>query len=169
VPALNSLVDKLYDGTHTYGDLIHFLHIYVVEPHPKGPDIAPNSGTVWEGPYSTLGQAFTYDDRVTNAANMIPLITGNQIILIDDLRPNGPDNPLWCTYGPCPNCAYLIGQDGTIKRVQRWISASSMETSMIDLLSTMKIIESSSTTGLIILILVLSCAVVCFFLRYSFG
>jgi hypothetical protein len=134
VPALNQLANKQYDETNTYADLVHFIHLYVVEPHPKGPDDSPYSGQVWEAEYSTKGQAFTYNERVSAAQDMIPLLGGNQLMLVDDLVPGNLNNPAWCTYGPCPNCAYLIGQDGVIDTAQTWFNAGEMETAIDRLL-----------------------------------
>jgi len=71
-------------------------------------------------------QPRTYTERVAAARDMVPLVTGRQAILIDDLTP-GASNPVWCTYGTCPNCAFLIRQDGTVDTVQTWLDASAME------------------------------------------
>jgi hypothetical protein len=37
------------------------------------------------------------------------------------------DNPLWCTYGPAPNIAYLIGTNGIIAEKQGWYQPQLME------------------------------------------
>jgi hypothetical protein len=36
-------------------------------------------------------------------------------------------NPIWRTYGTCPNCASLIRRDGTIGTVQTWLDVAAME------------------------------------------
>jgi len=128
VPALNQLATKSYDGTSTYDEQIHIVHLYVVEPHPKNPDVSPYTEKVWEGEYSTKGQAFTHDERVAAVQDILPLLEGDQLILVDDLVPGDLNNPVWCTYGPCPNCAYLIGQDGMVDTVQTWFDAGDIET-----------------------------------------
>ena len=43
-------------------------------------------------------------------------------VLIDEM-----DNPVWCTYGPAPDIAYLIDTDGTIVEKQGWYQPKSME------------------------------------------
>jgi hypothetical protein len=127
VPALNELATELYDDTNTYADLVHFVTLYVIEPHPTSPDISPYKGTVWEDTYSTKGQAFTYEERVAYAQETLGLLEGNQRILVDDLTPGDLNNPVWCTYGTCPNCAFLIGQDGLIDVVQTWVDVEYMK------------------------------------------
>lgn len=128
MPALNELATELYDDTSTYADLIHFVTLYVIEPHPMSPDISPYKGTVWEDVYSTKGQVFTYDERVANAQETLDLLEGNQLLLVDDLGPpDNLNNPVWCTYGNCPNCAFLIRQDGKIDVVQTWVNVEYMK------------------------------------------
>lgn len=127
MPTLNQLATKQYDETNTYDELIHFVILYAIEPHPMSPDPSPYKGIVWEEEYSTIGQSFTYDERVATAQDTLPLLEGNQLILVDDLVPDGPNNPTWCTYGTCPDCAYLIRQNGVIDTTQRWFDAEGME------------------------------------------
>jgi len=134
VPALNSLAAKAFDATTTFGDRISFVHIYIVEPHPKAPEVSPYSGKVWEAQYSTKSQPHTYDQRRTNARDTAALVTGRQLMLVDDLTP-GANNPIWCTYGTCPNCAFLIRQDGTVDTVQTWVDVSAMERAIRTLLA----------------------------------
>jgi hypothetical protein len=43
-------------------------------------------------------------------------------VLIDEM-----DNPLWCTYGPAPNIAYLIDSDGKIIGKQGWYDPQLMK------------------------------------------
>lgn len=47
-------------------------------------------------------------------------------VLVDEI-----DNPLWCTYGPAPNIAYLIGTDGTIVTRQDWFDPAGMESAIL--------------------------------------
>jgi len=49
--------------------------------------------------------------------------------LVDEI-----DNPLWCTYGPAPDIAYLIGTDGTIVKKQIWADSQLMEEAIINYL-----------------------------------
>ena len=113
MPALNQLVQKSHNGT-PYPDLVHFVHVYIVEAHPKAPDISPYNGSTWPMTYSDYGQPKTYDGRVQNAKAMEALLEGDPLVLVDDLTPGPRNNPVWCTYGTCPNCSFLIGQDGII-------------------------------------------------------
>ena len=62
-------------------------------------------------------------------------LTGDQLVLVDDLSPRDRDNPAWCTYGPCPNCGFLIGQDGTLAEVQTWIDVNQMQNAIDQLLA----------------------------------
>ncbi len=134
MPELNALVAKSYDQINTYGDRVHFVHIYVIEPHPKSPDPSPYNGRVSATQYSTKSQPKTYQQRVANATDMVPLLEGNQLLLVDDLVPGSLTNPLWCTYGPAPNCAFLIRQDGILDTVQKWVDVDEMETAINALL-----------------------------------
>ena len=134
MPDLNELAKLAYDDTSTYADHIHFVHLYVIEPHPQAPDVSPYTGRVWEATYSTKPQSLTYDERVATAQEIEQLLEGNQIILVDDLTPGQLNNPVWCTYGPCPNCAYLIRQDGVIDTTQTWFDAGEMKTAIDDLI-----------------------------------
>ena len=63
--------------------------------------------------------------RETAAAEVITVS-----VLVDEM-----DNPLWCTYGPAPNNAYLIGTDGTIITKQGWYQPEEMRSSIDTYLS----------------------------------
>lgn len=47
-------------------------------------------------------------------------------VLVDEM-----DNPLWCTYGPAPDIAYLIGTDGKIVEKQGWYDPEQMESAIL--------------------------------------
>jgi hypothetical protein len=135
VPGLNVLAAKSYDAETRFSDRVHFVHVYAVEPHPKAPDPAPHVGVVAEDPvYSVVRQPRTYDDRLVNAAMVRPLITGNQIQLVDALDPQGLINPVWCTYGASPNATYLIGSDGIIRLASTWTGTVDLEAAIRALL-----------------------------------
>lgn len=87
---------------------------------------------MWEGEHSDIHQPLSYPERVAAAQLMEPLIEGPQLVLVDDLQP-GLDNPAWCTYGTCPNCAFLIGQDGRLHTVQSWADVAQLEAAMREL------------------------------------
>ena len=127
--ALNELATSAYDDTRTFDEVVHFVHVYVIEPHPVG-EPSPYSGEEWTMTYSDRGQAYTYDERVDDARDMLPLIQGNQLVLVDELTPRPLNNPAWCTYGTCPNCGYLIGQDGVIQAEQTWATVNGLETAI---------------------------------------
>ena len=65
-----------------------------------------------------MPQAKTYEDRLANARLTRPLVTGNQLYLVDDLKRDGLVNPVWCTYGTAPNPTYVIDRDGTVVLAQ---------------------------------------------------
>ena len=136
MPALNALADRLVPGTSSrYADLVHFVVVYVIDPHPASPDPSPYRGTVWETPPgSDRRQPRTLDERIVLAREVRPLITGNQIQIVDDLTPGGLVNPFWCTYGTAPNAAYLIRGTGVVHTVQTWFDATAMETAIRALL-----------------------------------
>ena len=64
----------------------------------------------------------------------IPDRVPNFEVLVDDLTPGPQNNPVWCTYGPCPNCSYLIGQDVVIVAVQTWAFVDAMKLAIDQLL-----------------------------------
>jgi hypothetical protein len=126
-----------------YGDQVTFLTIYIINPHANASisPYKPGWQEWWETPLTTgmsinihdnpLFQPKTFKERVNQAKSMIedsrtaaldllnpdakaPITTP---VLIDDM-----DNRVWATYGLMPNCAYLIGKDGTIKYRENWHS-----------------------------------------------
>lgn len=109
------------------------MHIYVIEPHPQSPDVSPYSGVVWTAEFSTKRQPRTYAEREAAARDTVALLTGRQMMLVDDLAGTAT-NPLWCTYGTCPNCAFLVRQDGTLDTVQTWLDVVAMERAIRTLL-----------------------------------
>lgn len=134
MPALNGLATRTFQGSQRYDDVVHIVHVYIIEPHPEDPIVSPYGGRVRTAEYSDRGQAMTYDERVGFARDILPLLEGEQLLLVDDLTPRDLDNPAWCTYGPCPNCGFLIGQDGVLEEVQTWIDVPTMQTAIDDLL-----------------------------------
>jgi hypothetical protein len=135
VPGLNALAATPYSDGSTFADLVHFVHVYVIEAHPMDPALSPYSGTVWEVEYSTVPEALTYEARLANAALTRPLVQGNQIFLVDALDRERLINPVWCTYGTAPNSTYVIGQDGTIVLASRWTDVAEIEPALRALLA----------------------------------
>ncbi|MBA2320938.1 MAG: hypothetical protein H0V89_07275 [Deltaproteobacteria bacterium] len=74
----------------------------------------------------------TIEQRLANARVVRPL--ASEIVVVDELAP-GNQNPFWCTYGTCANCAFLIGTDGVIAAVHEWYDPASMEGSIASLLA----------------------------------
>ncbi len=121
----------------TYGDQVHFITVYVIEAHPYGLRSPYNKkGTGWQetwaAPYQAgidkgptqdpLFQPRTYKERVAQARSMIRQLGVTTPVLIDEM-----DNPFWVTYGRMPNCAYLIGQDGTVIERESWYQPAQLE------------------------------------------
>ena len=110
-----------------YGDRVHFIFIYTIEAHPMGSP-SPYSGREWPAAASTdeegnpRTQPTSYEQRVTLATEMIEELGITIPVLIDEI-----DNPVWCTYGPAPDIAYLIGTDGVIVEKQGWYEPRLME------------------------------------------
>ena len=113
-----------------YQDRVTFATVYQIEAHPKGPDVGPYKGQVSEHEYSDRGQANTLAARTANARE-VRTVPGERL-LVDDLSP-GNENPFWCTWGTCANCAYLLKTDGTLAAVHEWYDPATMEASLASL------------------------------------
>jgi hypothetical protein len=87
-----------------YSDKVQFIIIYTIEAHPQG------------------SQPETYEERVALAVSCSDEDNIGVLLLVDEM-----DNPVWCTYGPAPNNAYLISSDGTIVEKQGWYQPQLME------------------------------------------
>ncbi len=117
-----------------YGDQIQFIIVYTIEAHPVGSP-SPYIGEEWTGPASTdkegcsLTQPTTYEGRVAQATQMIQELGITVPVLIDET-----ENPVWCTYGPAPNIAYLIDTEGRIVEKQGWYQPQPMEQAIINYL-----------------------------------
>ena len=66
-------------------------------------------------------QPETYEDRVRLAVQCARDANMTALVLVDEM-----DNPIWSTYGPAPNLAYLIGTDGKVAEAQLWYDAGKM-------------------------------------------
>jgi hypothetical protein len=133
VPSLNALAAQPFNEDSIFADVVHFVHINVIEPHPMGPDPSPYGGRVSESRYSTVLQPTTYDDRVEVARGIDALIEGDQLLLVDELSPGSSVDVVWCTYGTAPNSAFLIRQDGVVEVVQLWLNTGAMEQAIREL------------------------------------
>ena len=76
-----------------------------------------------------MGQPDTYEERLALARQVVEDEHITVPMLVD-----GMDNAVWCTYGPAPNIAYLIGRDGTIVTRQDWYVPSAMADAVAGLL-----------------------------------
>jgi hypothetical protein len=122
-----------------YGDLLHVITVYVIEPHPNGARSPYNKGNGWQEwwqtPYkasidpqgNALFQPRTFKERVGQAKNMIRQKGITTPVLIDEM-----DNPYWSTYGYMPNCGYLISQDGYVFERQSWFARKSPTNNSVD-------------------------------------
>ncbi len=110
---------------------MNFIIIYSIEAHPTGV-ASPYSGDEWTGRYSTdaagnpVGQPLTYAARLALAEQTEVEADISVPVLVDQI-----DNPVWCTYGPAPNNAYLIGVGGRVVFKQQWYDPGEMETAII--------------------------------------
>jgi hypothetical protein len=124
----------------TYGNSVNFITVFVIEPHPVGSP-SPYAAAEWVTPPSSfdpttydantrtgdpLFQARTYKERVAQAKHMIKDLGVTATVLIDEM-----DNPAWCTYGPLPNCGYLISPNGTILERETWYQPLQMEAAIL--------------------------------------
>ena len=130
LPEIVSLSSEAFQGNQSYGDLVNFVHVYVVEAHPQSPAPAPHFGLVSEEEFSDVPQAFNYERRRTNAELLSPVIPDDHLLLIDDLRPRGVDNPVWSSYGSGAASAWLIRTDGRIIASHDWIDMRTLKKSL---------------------------------------
>ena len=130
MPLLNALAQKAYDAERAYGEVVHLVHVVVIEPHPLAPDPSPYSGEIWEAAYTTIRQPRTAAERSAAAADVEALLEGEQLLVVDGMEPGVRVDPVWCTYGPMPNGAFLIGQDGTIRAAWTWLDVDALESAM---------------------------------------
>jgi len=133
VPSLNALAALPFDDDSTFADVVHFVHLNVIEPHPMRPDVSPYGGRVSESRYSTVLQPTTYGERVEVARGINALLEGDQLLLVDALSPGSSVDVVWCTYGTAPNSATLIRQDGIVEVVQLWLDTGAMEQAIREL------------------------------------
>jgi hypothetical protein len=115
-----------------YGDAVHVVFVYAIEAHPQAPDAGPYHGKPRPKEFSDRGQARSYEERLRSAREVAA--TTKALVLVDDFVAPGA-NPVWCTYGTCASCAWLIGQDGRIATHHLWHDPPSMDASIQALLA----------------------------------
>jgi hypothetical protein len=126
-PVFQEKHPQLGETIRKYQDRVTFASVYLIEAHPSSPDPGPYKGKVSIHEYSDRRQAMTLEQRLANAREVKTY--GSEIMLVDDLSP-GNENPFWCTWGTCANCAYLVATDGTLAAVHEWYDPASMEGSI---------------------------------------
>ena len=134
IAEINALCEQPYDESSNFADRLHFVHVYVMEAHPMAPDPSPHYGTVYEDEFSTVRQPLDYATRQANAMLLAPRLASDQLLLLDDLRPHGADNPIWSSYGSGAASAWLIRQDGRIMAAHEWLDVTALRKSIQRLL-----------------------------------
>ena len=109
---------------------MHFIIVYTIDAHPAG-SASPYSNKEWTSTYSRdkvgnpVAQPLTYEERLVLARQTVVEAGIKVPVLVDEM-----DNPVWCTYGPTPDIAYLVGTDGRIIAKQPWYDPQQMETAL---------------------------------------
>lgn len=127
-PVWRGKINELNNLISIYGSQVNFLVVYVVEAHPKAPDVSPYSCNVWVTSQNQADgvlylQPTTYGSRKQIATDMISntcacMQTFNCPMVID-----GPCNEFWTTFGEAPNNAYLINPiNGTVYCKHGWFN-----------------------------------------------
>jgi hypothetical protein len=121
-PLFRQKISVINQVNNLYGNLLTIWVIYVVEAHPKAPDVSPYSGTLWTTAANNNEgilylQPTTYGARINILNDMLanPLYTLSVPVLID-----APCNQWWLNFGPAPNNAYLIYPNGVIYKKHPW-------------------------------------------------
>lgn len=111
-----------------YGDEVHFVIIYAREAHAI--DTGRSGLYTYDEEGNPIYEPQTYQERLEMARKTVGAEGITVTVLVDEM-----DNPLWCTYGPAPNIAYLIGTEGIIITKQGWYEPQKMETAIQTYLS----------------------------------
>ncbi len=111
-----------------------FIVVYTIEAHPAGSN-SPYANREWTAAYSKdrsgapVNQPDTFEERMGLARKVVSEEGLELPVLVDEM-----DNPVWCTYGPAPNIAYLISTEGRIALRQPWYDVAGMEKAIRKLL-----------------------------------
>jgi len=125
-----------------HGDKLHYLVVYIIEPHPKKPDVSPYKGIEWTFEYSNYSQPRDYQSRVRTAAHVSDVfpLSRQFTVLVDDLTPHNVtgNNPIWCQWGPAPNAAWLLSNasNNNVALAQSWFVPDLMDAAISKLLDT---------------------------------
>lgn len=126
-----------------YGSQVSFVLVYIIDPHPLHPDPSPYSGAVWEFGFSKFRQARTFGERLDYANNVSTVGVFDEV-LADGLQSTVTtasssssllsnqvnSNPLWCSWGPAPNAAWIIGKNGSVILAQTWFEATELNATL---------------------------------------
>lgn len=119
--------DGMNDTAAKYRDDVHTVMVYTMEGHPSAPNPSIYFGKPKPREYSDRADATTWIQRAVHARDME--MSDDVQVVVDDL--NGAEsNPFWCSYGTCPNCSFLVAQDGTFAAVHEWHDRETMERSI---------------------------------------
>lgn len=113
-----------------FADQVQTVLVYNMEAHPKG-EANPYHGVPKEHAYSDRPQPDAYEARVKHAADVE---VGSDVLVLVDALGAGGSNPVWCSYGTCPSCAWLIRQDGVVEAVHLWTDPPTLRGSIQALL-----------------------------------
>ena len=103
---------------------MHFITIYTREAHAVDTGRTGSYSLDEEG--NPVYEPQTYEERLELAIKTIAAEEITVPVLVDEM-----DNPLWCTYGPAPNNAYLIGTGGMIVTKQGWYNPNETESAIL--------------------------------------
>jgi len=121
-----------------YRGRIQVVHVYTVEAHPQDPEPSAYRGEPWPLDYSDRSDPKTYAERLANAEALVSadprVTTFDQTLVIDDLTPGAQNNPFWCSWGTCANCAFLVDRDGRLALVMDWFQMGPTVTAIESLL-----------------------------------
>ncbi len=129
-PVMQEKLPGLRATAQRYDSKIHTVLVYNIEAHPKG-EANPYKGRRSEHEFSDRGQPRDYQGRVANAKD---LKAGSDVTVAVDALGGKHNNPVWCTFGTCPSCAWLIRQDGIVQAMHDWYDPTSMDGSIEALL-----------------------------------
>jgi hypothetical protein len=119
-PIFRNFIDSINTFQTLYGSQVNIYVVYVVEAHPKGPDVSPYSGNVWVTSQNQQ-QNYLYNQPTTylKKKNLIDTLQVRKPVNVPILV-DGPCNEWWLNYGPAPNNAYLIKPDGIVAVKRGW-------------------------------------------------
>lgn len=88
--------------------------------------------------YSNFSQPRNYSSRVEVSRHVADIfgLSKRFTILVDDLTPHNAtgNDPLWCTWGPAPNSAWLIGKNKKVVLAQTWFHIAAMDEAIAKLI-----------------------------------